>query len=85
MYHGFHQNIQLHNGFQHIDNNQKCFLSGILLWFLMIMWHWRSDAENTALIKGIKYILQYIYIEIVILFHNITCVFNQINAALKRT
>jgi len=24
-----------------IDNNQKCFLSSILLWFLKIMWHWR--------------------------------------------
>ncbi len=24
-----------------IDNNQKCFLSSILLWFLKIMWLWR--------------------------------------------
>ncbi len=24
-----------------IDNNQKCFLSSILEWFLKIMWHWK--------------------------------------------
>ncbi len=33
MYHGFHQNIQLHNGFQHIDNKQKCFLSSKLAYY----------------------------------------------------
>ncbi len=26
-----------------IDNNQKCFLSSILLWFLKIMWLWRLE------------------------------------------
>ncbi len=38
----------------------------ILLWFLKIMWHedWSNDAENTALITGINYILKYIQTEI---------------------
>ncbi len=27
------------------------------------MWHWSNDAENSALITEINYILQYIHIE----------------------
>jgi len=38
---------------------------------------WSNDAENSALISGINYILTYIHIEksslkMVIIFHNIT-------------
>ncbi len=47
---------------------------------------WRNDAENTALITEINYILQYIHIKTFILNgKNISvfyCIFDQINAAL---
>ncbi len=51
-----------------IDNraNKKCLLSGKYSYYndlLKIMWHWRLEAENSALITGINYILKYIKIE----------------------
>ncbi len=44
---------------------------------------WSNDAENTALITAINYILQYIqvensYFKSAIIFHNITVFFKQI-------
>ncbi len=92
MHHGFHKNIQQHNCFS-IDDNQKCFLSSKSsyyndFWRSCDTEDWSNDAENTALITEINYILTYIHIEklfeIIIIFHNITdnCSFDYINAAL---
>jgi len=49
------------------NNNKKCFLS-YKLHFVMSEGScdtedWSNDAENTALITGINYILKYIRIE----------------------
>ncbi len=44
-----------------IDNNQKCFLgSKSDFWRSCDTEDWSKDAENSALITGINYILQYI-------------------------
>ncbi len=51
-----------------IANNQKCFLSSKSAYY-SDFWRscdtedWRNDAENSALIKGVNSILQYIHIE----------------------
>ncbi len=50
--------------------------------------NWSNDTENSALISGLKYILQDIQIEntfkIIIIFQNTSfcCIFDQINAGL---
>ncbi len=54
--------------FFNIDNNQKCFLSSKSAYY-NDFWRscdtedWSNDAENTALITEINYILQYIHIK----------------------
>ncbi len=59
--------IQQHNVFN-IDNNQKCFLSSKSSYYYDF-WRscdtedWSNDAENTALITEINYILAHIHIE----------------------
>ncbi len=51
-----------------IDNNHKCFLSSKSAYYYDF-WRscdtedWSNDAENTALITEINYILTYIHIE----------------------
>ncbi len=42
---------------------------------------WSNDAEKSALITGINYILKHLF-WIANILHNIYCSFNQINAAL---
>ncbi len=69
-----------------IDNNNKCFLSSKSAYYYDF---WRScdtedcsnDAENTALITEINYILTHIH-TYAIIFHCFYCVFDQIIAAL---
>ncbi len=64
MYHVFHKIWTIFN----TDNNEKCFLSSKSAYYYDF---WRScdtddcsnDAENTALITEINYILKYILIE----------------------
>ncbi len=52
----------------YIDNNHKCFLSSKSVYY-NDFWRscdtedWRNDAENTALITEINYILKYVHIE----------------------
>ncbi len=48
------------------NNNNKCFLSSISEYlndFWRITEDWSNDAENSALITEINYILKYIQIE----------------------
>ncbi len=65
-----------------IENNNKCLLSSISVYYYDF-WRscdtedWSNDAENTALITEINYILTHIHIEnsyfkLLIIFHNFT-------------
>ncbi len=61
IYHGFHKNIKYEAAFN-TDNNQKCVLSSKSAYYYDF-WRscdtedWSNDAENTALIWEINYIL----------------------------
>jgi len=76
-----------------IDNNQKCFLSSKSAYYYDF-WRscdtedWSNDAENTALITEINYILTYYHIKVILNCNNISNfydwpIFDQINAALS--
>ncbi len=64
----FHKNVKQQNNIFYIDNNRKCFLSSKSAYYYDF-WgscdteDWSNDAENTAYITGINYILQYIHTE----------------------
>ncbi len=66
MYYGFHKHLNVFN----IDNNNKCFLSSKSAYYYDF-WRscdaedWSNDAENTALITEINYILKYIHIDLI--------------------
>ncbi len=68
-YHSLHKNILSSINVFNIDNNHKCFLSSRSVVYYYDFWRscdtedWSNDAENTALITGINYILQYIIVE----------------------
>ncbi len=68
MNHCFHKNMKQHNYVFNIDSDNKCFLSSKSAYYYDF-WRscdtedWSNDAENTALITEINYILQYIHIE----------------------
>ncbi len=67
-YHSLHKNILSSINVLYIDNNHKCFLSSKSAYYYDF-WRscdtedWSNDAENSALITEINYILQYIIIE----------------------
>ncbi len=61
-----------------IDNNQKCFLSSILQWFLKIMWHcrleqwcWKYSFDQINKLHFNTYTHRNQLFRIFIIFHNI--------------
>ncbi len=71
MYHSLHKKYSAPQLGFNIDNNQKCFLRSKSAYYYDF-WRscdtedWSNDAENTALITGINYILIDIHIENII-------------------
>ncbi len=75
MYHGFNKNIGQHSAVFNIENNHKCFLSRYYydFWRSCDTDDWSNDAESTALITDINYILTDIHIETVKINIKLNC------------